>query len=124
MQHKRGNNHGKLNTPRELREVAILSMGDTITTINNNSWMVKSQTGIGEYQVSKKNKHWACTCPDFEKRQMDCKHIFTVKFSTKLKFDVKTEHETVSIKVDDFRPASYPYLATLIYNILNQVSLL
>lgn len=48
----------KLNTPRELRGLAILSQGDTITTINNNSWTVKSQTGIGEYQVCKKNKHW------------------------------------------------------------------
>jgi len=66
----------KLNTPRELRGLAILSQGDTITTINNNSWIVKSQTGIGEYQVCKKNKYWACTCPDFEKRQMDCKHIY------------------------------------------------
>ena len=44
----------------------ILSKGDTITTINNNSWIVKSQTEIGEYQVCKKNKYWACTCPDFE----------------------------------------------------------
>ena len=94
----------KLNTPRELRGLAILSQGDTITTINNNSWIVKSQTGIGEYQVCKKNKHWACTCPDFEKRQMDCKHIFAVKFSTKLKFDVETDYKTVSVKVDDFKP--------------------
>jgi len=44
----------KLNTPRELKGLAILSQGDTITTINNNSWIVKSQTGIGEYQVCKK----------------------------------------------------------------------
>jgi len=58
----------KLNTPRELRGLAILSQGDTITTINNNSWIVKSQTGIDEYQVCKKNKHWACTGPDFEKK--------------------------------------------------------
>ena len=98
----------KLNTPRELRRLAILSQGDTITTINNNSWTVKSQTGIGEYQVCNKNKHWACTCPDFEKRQMDCKHIFAVKFSTKLKFDVETDHKTVSVKVNDFRPAVCP----------------
>jgi len=27
-----------------------------ITTTNNNSWTVRSQTGIGEYQVYKKNK--------------------------------------------------------------------
>lgn len=94
----------KLNTPRELRGLAILSQGDTITTINNNSWTVKSQTGIGEYQICKKNKHWACTCPDFEKRQMDCKHIFAVKFSTKLKFDVEADYKTVSVKVDDFKP--------------------
>jgi len=39
---------------------------------------------------------------------MDCKHIFAVKFNTKLKFDVETEHKAVSVKVDDFRPATCP----------------
>lgn len=35
---------------------------------------------------------------------MDCKHIFAVKFSTKLKFDVETDHKTVSVEVNDFKP--------------------
>lgn len=35
---------------------------------------------------------------------MDCKHIFAVKFSTKLKIDVETQNKTVSVKVNDFRP--------------------
>ncbi len=101
-------NMDKLNTPRELRGLEILSKGDTITTVKKNTWAVKSQTGIGEYQVYKKYNQYFCSCPDFEKRQMDCKHIFAVKFSMKLKADVETDYEEISVKVDDFKPASCP----------------
>jgi hypothetical protein len=38
-------NMDKLNTPREVRGLEILSKGDTITTVKKNTWAVKTQTG-------------------------------------------------------------------------------
>lgn len=85
----------QLNNPRELRGLAILSKGNAITPVGKNAWLVKSQTGIGEYQVEKKyGVGWICSCPDYEKNQTDCKHVIAVRFSLKLKADIKTEYET------------------------------
>lgn len=97
----------KLNNPRELRGLAILSMGDTIRKAKKFTWIVKSQTGVGEYRIKKKGRHWYCTCPDFENRKMDCKHIFAVKFSLKLKARVEedTDREIPEIS---FKPENCP----------------
>lgn len=50
------------------------------------AWVVHS-TMSGkpkEYMVTQ-NGEWACTCPDFTKRQKPCKHIAAVKLLTEQK---------------------------------------
>jgi len=84
----------QLQNPRELRGLAILSQPDTVREVKKNHWMVKSQSGNGEYLVTReyfKNKRWlwACSCPDHTTRNVICKHIYAVQFSLKLKDDVE-----------------------------------
>jgi len=100
----------KLNSAREFRGLAILSTGDAITQNAKNSWTVRSQTGVGEYEVRLMGdrRTYRCTCPDFQNRQLDCKHIFALKFSLKLKANVETDAEAEIPDKVDFRPANCP----------------
>ncbi len=43
-------------------------------------WIVPSATGKGAYRVHLMAKIASCTCPDFETRQSNCKHIFAATF--------------------------------------------
>jgi transposase len=43
-------------------------------------WIVPSQAGNGAYRVHLMPKIASCTCPDFETRGMNCKHIFAARF--------------------------------------------
>jgi transposase-like protein/predicted RNA-binding Zn-ribbon protein involved in translation (DUF1610 family) len=99
----------KLKNPRELRGLAILSIGNTITQIDENAYIVKSQTGVGEYKVNRERPQknvikWKCSCPDYAKHQKNCKHIFAVLFSKKLRNQVekemKEETEQITFKPD------------------------
>ena len=94
-----------LENPRELRGLAILSMGDAIIQYTQTIYSVRSQTGIGEYLVKKKGKRWFCNCPDFVKRQQHCKHVYAVLLSKKLKADVEEDVDE-EIQQIDFRPTN------------------
>src|ERR1700751_4289941 len=48
---------------------------------NKKSWIVPSQSGSGKYTVDFTGEIPKCTCPDFETRQVKCKHIFAVEFT-------------------------------------------
>ena len=97
----------ELTNPRQLRGLAILSKGDAIARISEDTWLVKSQTGMGEYRVESHDEKWTCTCPDYEKNQTDCKHVIAVRFSLKLKADIKNEYEIDIIKTS-FKPDACP----------------
>ena len=91
-----------VDSPRALRGLAILSQGDTVKRINQDYWTVKSQFGDNEYTVAKRGpKFWMCSCPDYRNREMDCKHIFAVKFSIKLKDRIEEDNKREMIQVDD-----------------------
>lgn len=96
--------------PRELRGLAILSQPNTVREVKKNHWMVKSQSGNGEYEVSRKfvkgrtapHLHdWSCTCPDHTTRNVICKHIHAVQFSLKLKVDVETDIKSQKIQGEE-----------------------
>lgn len=76
---------------RVVRGYAIISKGDTPKQINKETFEVPSQNGGGVYTVSK-NGGWKCTCPDFEKRHKDCKHIHSVKFYLEFNEKVKIKN--------------------------------
>jgi transposase len=44
-------------------------------------WRVPSQSGGGIYSVRLVGDSLTCSCPDFETRQLPCKHVFAVRFT-------------------------------------------
>ena len=47
---------------------------------NRLGYKVPSQSGNGSYVVNVDDDPF-CTCPDFEKRQERCKHVYAVEFT-------------------------------------------
>ena len=76
---------------RVVRAYAIISKGDTPEQISKETYIRPSQSGNGEYKVTKNGK-WKCTCPHFAERQMDCKHIHAVKLFLGLKEKVRRDN--------------------------------
>lgn len=66
----------------------------------DNMWLVPSQAGKGKYVVDADAKQ--CTCPDFEARQANCKHIFAVEYTIRREYtddgQTQTVTETVTVK--------------------------
>jgi putative transposase len=74
---------------RQERGRAIAQRGSQVTCIEENLFTVKSQSGNGEYAVSKVDGEWVCECPDNKYRNVKCKHIYALEFSQKLREEVK-----------------------------------
>ena len=62
---------------RQRRGLAIAAI--TKIERNRTGYKVPSQSGNGTYMVNLDDAPF-CTCPDFEKRQEPCKHIYAVEF--------------------------------------------
>jgi transposase/predicted nucleic acid-binding Zn finger protein len=63
---------------------------------NKLGWKVPSQLGNGSYIVNLDNGEPFCTCPDFEKRGLPCKHIHAVEFV--IKRETRPDGSTVYTK--------------------------
>jgi transposase-like protein len=72
---------------------------------------VTSQSGHGMYNVTKarmnKTIGWTCDCPDFTYRQVKCKHVWAVEFSSALR-----EHVKHSVVIEPLSPNVCPYCAS------------
>jgi len=76
-------------TLREERGREIAELRNQIQQLSEDSYLVKSQSGIGEYEVLCMSIGWMCQCPDYMFRGVKCKHIWAVEFSLKLKEQVR-----------------------------------
>ena len=64
---------------RKMRAYAIIAKGDTPKMVNEETFIVPSQSNPDKkYQVTH-HEDWSCTCPDFQKRHIKCKHIRAVE---------------------------------------------
>jgi transposase-like protein len=80
----------ELESRREERGLAIVNNKKSqVNCVEENFYVVKSQSGNGEYAVSMVDREWICECPDNKFRRVKCKHIFAVEFSRKMKEQVK-----------------------------------
>lgn len=81
---------------RQVRGLAIVSIGSCIKRINKLHYKVKSQSKGDDvwYEVVRQYGHnlgghqegqWTCTCPDFQYRKIVCKHVYAVGFSKELR---------------------------------------
>ena len=86
-----------LMTTRKERGKAIVEKSGQIQKIDDHSFTVKSQTGHGVYEVKTTDKGMTCTCPDFIKHGMPCKHILATRFYLEVQRD--TPKGTVSEKI-------------------------
>jgi putative transposase len=76
-------------TTREQRGEAIAKLSGQIQRIDEAFYTVKSQSGNGEYAITKVDNEWLCECPDNKYRNVACKHIHAVIFSQSLRAEVK-----------------------------------
>jgi transposase-like protein len=77
-------------TTRQERGEAIARTENQIRRIDAQTYVVKSQSGNGEYCVCKSEDEWKCECPDHAYRHAKCKHIFAVEFSASFRAEVLT----------------------------------
>jgi putative transposase len=81
-----------MKTTREERGEAIAKLSGQIKRIDDCTYIVKSQSGNGEYCISKVCAEWLCQCPDNAFRHVKCKHIYAVEFSASFRAEVKIRH--------------------------------
>jgi SWIM zinc finger len=90
---------------RELRGLEIAAKARLKQ--DGDRWFVPSQSGGGtnhggKYIVQPDVSNPHCTCPDFETRQLKCKHIWAVEFTVQREYtsdgETQTLTETVTVK--------------------------
>jgi len=79
----------QLTTTREERGQTIAQHSGQVNRIDDYLYTVKSQSGNGDYAVTKVDDEWVCQCPDNTYRHVECKHIHAVKFSLTIRAEVK-----------------------------------
>src|SRR5581483_1379465 len=85
-------------TPREERGLAIAKAGGL--TQSSWFWKVPSQSGNGNYVVTRNQGAPHCSCPDHEALGIKCKHIFAVEFTQKMNLNrdgTQTVKQTVTV---------------------------
>ncbi len=75
-------------TTREERGEAIVKLEGQVKRVDEYTYTVKSQSGNGEYVISKVCGEWVCECPDNKYRHVKCKHIVAVELSSVLRAEV------------------------------------
>jgi putative transposase len=88
-------------TTREERGQQIAELKGQISRVDELTFTVKSQSGKGEYCVTKVCGDWVCECPDNKFRHVQCKHIHAVVLSQALKAEVKVNRVIQEINVQN-----------------------
>jgi transposase len=94
----------------DAREIKALQIAATMPVRRSTyGWIVPSQTGHGSYKVASTNPalvnlttatgSLACTCPDYELRQLPCKHVMAVEYTIKREVGPEGEVITEQVKV-------------------------
>ncbi|MCW4029930.1 MAG: IS6 family transposase [Candidatus Bathyarchaeota archaeon] len=86
-------------TTREERGQTIANTNGQVTRIDELLYIVKSQSGNGEYTINKIDGEWFCDCPDNTYRHTTCKHIHAVKFSLTIRAEVKVNRVIPEVNV-------------------------
>jgi transposase-like protein len=75
---------------RAIRGYSILAKGDEPIILNEEEFLVPSQSSNKKYKVTKIDG-WSCECEDFKYRKIMCKHIYAVEFLLKLRRKVDND---------------------------------
>jgi len=77
----------------DIRQQKAIEIADRFRIVESSGkWFVPSQAGSGKYAVRMAGDSGSCTCPDFEVRRQECKHVMAVRFTIQreLNFDGST----------------------------------
>ncbi len=77
-------------------------------TQKDEHWLVPSQASAATYRVSITAEQESCTCPDYETRQMPCKHIYAVMMREINPDGTETVTETVTVTERKTYPQNWP----------------
>lgn len=88
-------------TMREQKGTSIAQKAQQIKQIEENFYVVKSQSGNGEYVVTKVNGEWVCECPDNKYRNVQCKHIHAVVLSQSIKAEVQVNRVIPEVNIQN-----------------------
>jgi putative transposase len=61
-----------------------------VRKVDENTYVVQSQSFGGEYMVISTEGGWVCSCPDNTYRRVECKHLIAVKVSIELRREVQS----------------------------------
>lgn len=78
----------QITTTREERGQQIAQHNGQVHRLDETFYTVQSQSGNGEYAVTKVDSEWICECPDNKYRHVECKHIYAIKFSQSIRAEV------------------------------------
>ncbi len=88
-------------TTREERGQEIAKLSNQIQRVDDLAYTVKSQSGNGEYCVTKVCGEWVCECPDNKYRHVVCKHIHAVIFSQAVRSEVAVNRIIQEVNVSN-----------------------
>jgi transposase len=92
---------------REQRGIALAAT-KTITK-QGGRWVVPSQSGPGMYSVFIKPTEHSCSCPDYETRRQDCKHIFAAIYVMRREENPDgSTTVTEAVAIADIQRPTYP----------------
>jgi transposase len=80
--------------PRQQKAIEIAAKARL--TRKGDTWLVPSQSGPKKYTVDPNPQGPNCTCPDFEARQLPCKHIYAVEIVVQREYSDDGETQTVT----------------------------
>lgn len=80
--------------PRQQKAIEIAAKAKL--TRKGDTWLVPSQSGPKKYTVDPNPQEPSCSCPDFEARQLPCKHIYAVEIVVQREYSSDGETETVT----------------------------
>jgi len=88
-------------TTREERGQQIAKLNGQIQKVDECIYTVKSQSGHGDYCVTKVDGELVCECPDNKFRHVKCKHIIAVEISTQIRKEVQTNRVIHEVNVSN-----------------------
>jgi putative transposase len=80
-----------------MRGQAIANVEANVRRVDQNEYLVLSQSGKGEYVVISTELGWKCSCPDATFREQKCKHIFAVELSLEIRRRIETAKRIVPL---------------------------
>ena len=92
----------------DLRQQKAIEIADKFRIVESSGkWLVPSQSGAKKYAVSVAGKTADCTCPDFETRRMECKHVLAVRITLQREFNFDGT-TTVTETFEVVKKTTYP----------------